>query len=229
MHRIFSPVAINFFAPAYSISYSIKNAFFSFFPYFETKRALIAENERLRTAVLNIESLQKRNEYLEQELSKVLGSAHEQSLENYISARVIRAPDASPYDTFVLNKGEMEEIREGAKVFALNGVPIGVISKVYFVTSIAKLLGTPGESYLASVGENKVQGTAVGRGAGNFEIIFPHGVNVINGDEVYLPEISELPFSKIEDVRETEGGTFVRVLFKAPYALFNTDEVMIHR
>jgi cell shape-determining protein MreC len=224
VQSFFGGLASRLTLPVFALAGGLKEKTSFLFNFLEPKRKIIEENENLRKEV----------EYLR---VLALGAGDrtsfngiEESLkEKYIFARVLRSPDASPYDTLIIDMGEENQVNVGKKVFLENTVPIGEISYVYKKTAVAKLYSTPGESLVVVVGKKMIRGDAVGRGGGNFEIIFPHGVEVSVGDTVTFPEISDKPFSTIGDVSETEGGTFIRALFQAPISFSTVSTLMIER
>ena len=229
LQSFFSPLFTRVLSPFFSVGTIIKESIFSALPYLKNKQSLISENERLTKIVDDYSQLRMQYDSLKKELSLINSSRAVQDLENAFFVYVIRAPDATPYDTFLLSSGEKEGVRVGRKVFLLNSIPIGTITFVYENTSLAKLYGSPGESFLAIIGDKEIRGTATGRGGGNFEMILPHGAEVKLDDEIRIPEISEFPFSKVEDITSTEGGTFIRVLFKAPYSVLGTSVVAVEK
>lgn len=227
LQRVFAPFFTVVTAPFFAFGVNAREFVISILPYFKSRSEIIAENESLKNIAENYARLLERHNSLEREFARIKGSKVRNELENAVFAYVIRAPDATPYDTFLLSSGLNDGVKIGEKVLLLNSIPIGTIANVYTNTSVAKLYGSPGESYLAIIGNGDLRGTAYGKGGGNFEIILPHGSPVKNGDEIKIPEISEHTFSKVEDVAETEGGTFVRVLFRAPYSILNTSIVAV--
>lgn len=227
LQNFFGGLTSRLASPVFALAGSLKERASVVFDFLEPKRKIIEENENLRKEVeyLRVLALKVNDE------SSVNNFANIEKTfkEKYIISRVLRSPDASPYDTLLIDKGEEDQVVVGKKVFLENTVPIGEVAYVYKKTAVVKLYSTPGEKLVAIVGSKMIHGEAVGRGGGNFEIIFPHGVEVSVGDSVTFPEISENPFSKVGDVAETEGGTFVRALFQAPISFSTVSAVMIER
>lgn len=229
LQSLFSPLLTRVLSPFFSTGTIIKESIFSALPYLKTKQSLISENERLSKIAEDYNQLTLQYSSLKKELALINSSKIKDDLENAFFAYVIRAPDATPYDTFLLSSGARDGVKVGKRVYLLNSIPIGTISYVYDNTSLAKLYGSPGENFLAIIGDKDTRGTATGRGGGNFEIILPHGAEIKINDEIRIPEISEYPFSKVEDITETEGGTFIRILFKAPYKVLGTSVVAVEK
>lgn len=204
--------------PLLNISHRVSELSDKIVQLFEPKSQLIAQNEALKNALL--EANQSIISYpvllAENEALKKIhqGSATSTS----IVAAVLKLPDATPYDTVLIDKGKGDRVEVNDEVRLLNGTPVGVVAYSYSNTSLIKLYSSPGESYPVFIGPNKIAGTAKGLGGGNFEIILAHGAKVVKGDAVTLPGISSTPYGFVESMSEIESGTFVRVLFRNTFA-----------
>ena len=135
---------------------------------------------------------------------------------NAITAAVLLAPPAMPYDTLLLDAGERDGVSVGDRVAAGGTVLIGEIQEVYGATSRAFLYSAPGahqEGFLA------VQGLAVateGEGGGALRGRIPQGISVARGDELSLPSMSGGVLGFVEYVEQVEGESFQTVYFRFP-------------
>jgi len=218
LQKFFSPAAHTVLDPIFKVSQNLLLKSKNLLSFLKPKSILIAENENLKTellikgtTLLDYEIIKRENEILK---SLTNGEA----TSTRVIAAVLKTPDQSPYDTILIDKGAEAGINEGDLVYAEPSIPIGLIEYLYKNSSLVKLYSTPGESYDVYLGVQKISGKAVGRGGGNFEVILPHGSKVVEGDTVTLPGIMTEVFGLVESVMETQGGTFIRVLFKNPYS-----------
>lgn len=218
MQKFFSPVTHLLFDPVFKVAQNLLSGTKQMFAFLTPKEILIAENEKLKTELLlkgskllDYEILRAENEFL-----KGLTMRHATS--SRVIASVLKTPDQSPYDTILIDAGTDDSIKVGNFVYAAPHISIGVVEYTYKNSSLIKLYSSPGETYDVYIGENKVIGRALGRGGGNFEVILPHGSLVEENDTVTLPGIASEVFGVVESIKETEGGTFIRVLFKNPFS-----------
>ncbi len=135
---------------------------------------------------------------------------------------VIMAPDASPYDTLLIDIGRDHGIRPGEKVLRGESL-VGRIAEVYGKTSLVKLLSSPGEEYDVRIGTPGILGRAIGLGGGNFEVTLPRSLSIQEGDPVIIPSINPHVFGVVGAVGLGSSETFERILFSNP---FNMHEIV---
>lgn len=218
LRSFFSPLSHTVVDPIFKVAQKLKASSQHWFTFLEPKNTLIAQNEKLKMellikgqTLLDYRIVKSENEILK-------GIAYRHSTTTRVIAGVLRTPDQSPYDTIIIDAGTDQAVVKGDLVYAKQEIPIGAIEFVYRNSALVKLYSTPGETYDVYLGYDKIAGRATGRGGGNFEVILPHGAKVLKGDTVTLPGIQSSPFGEVESLAETEGGTFIRVLFKNPFS-----------
>ena len=183
---------------------------------FRSKEVLLTENkelkEHLQTMIIDtlaVDIARQENK----ELKEILGRD-----ESRISmlASVLRTPPFSPYDTFILDIGKNKEVEVGNYVFVGGNNLVGEIVEVNNTSSKAQLLSSPGKKTPVLVGPKSVAVEAVGRGAGNFEIILSREISVQKGDSIVVPDIHSMLLGVVGQVDLGPAKTFQRVLFASP-------------
>ncbi len=193
--------------------------------YFESKAALSEENAALKMQIQQALSSQGVTAALQNEnatLKASLGKRVEQTLD----ANVIENPGFSPYDTLVLNKGTDDGVAVGNKIF-YGSLVIGEVIEADSAISRAELFSTPGKTFQAKIGSEKIEAEAEGQGGGSFVILLPKAVSVSKGDPIFLPEESSKVFGFISGVSSDETNPFQKVFFTLPVNPFQIDEVSI--
>lgn len=197
------------------------------FGFLVSKKKLLLENEQLIQDINEAEMmLADRNLLLKEniELKEIMGRRED---DNLILASVLSKPNNSLYDSFVIDAGKDFNLSIGDKVFAFGNILIGEISEVDGTTSKVKLYSSPGEQISVLVGLFNVEGTAVGRGAGNFEIILPRDTDIGLGEPVSIAGMRSSVLGSIEYVTENPIDSFKGFLFKSPVNLFELKWVQI--
>ena len=194
---------------------------------FKTKASLVEENKKLKQelnyfspGILLNQLLIKENN----ELKKILGRNNDD--QEIVLANVLAKPNLSPYDSLIIDAGKVEGLNKGDKVFVNNAV-IGEITDVYLKTANVRLYSFPDEILDVAVGFNKILGTAKGKGGGNFEMKFPHGVAISKGDVVVLPEMELFILGIVESILITPEDPLQTILFKTPVNIFELRWVQI--
>lgn len=183
---------------------------------FKSKQALLDENKGLkdRLQAITIDTLAvdiTRQE--NKELKEILGRDESRTS---ILASVLRTPPFSPYDTFILDIGKDKEVEVGNYVFVGGTNLVGEIVEVNTTSSKAQLFSSPGKITPVLVGPKSVAVEAVGRGAGNFEIILSREISVQKGDSIVVPDIHSMLLGVVGQVDLDPAKTFQRVLFASP-------------
>jgi len=109
--------------------------------------------------------------------------------DEYIAAGVIARPPYSPYDTFVLDKGTEDGIKEGAVVYHTSDYAIGYVLHAYSKSSVVALFSSPGIESTVYVYGPDIYATAYGEGGGIIRISVPQGVTLAEGNVVVLPTL----------------------------------------
>ncbi|MDO8492667.1 MAG: rod shape-determining protein MreC [bacterium] len=218
LRSFFSPLTQAIINPIFKVAQKLKISSQNWFAFLEPKKILIAQNEKLKMELLTKGQILLDYQTIKSENEILKGIASRNATSTRVIAGVLRTPDQSPYDTIIIDAGADQAVVKGNLVYAKQEIPIGAIEFVYQNSALVKLYSTPGETHDVYLGYDKIAGRAVGRGGGNFEVILPHGAKVFKGDAVTLPGLTGKIFGEVESLAETEGGTFIRALFKNPFS-----------
>ncbi len=184
--------------------------------FFSSKESLLNENMELRERLqamtvdtLAVDIARQENK----ELKEILGRDESRTS---ILASVLRTPPFSPYDTFILDIGKNKDIEVGNFVFVGGSNLVGEIVEVNTTSSKAQLFSSPGKTTPVLIGQKSIAVEAVGRGAGNFEIILSREINVQKGDAIVVPDVHSMLLGVVGQVDLDPAKTFQRVLFASP-------------
>ena len=184
----------------------------------KSKKILVNENKKLKSqteemnlklSALNL--LKRENSFLKEMLNYSGFNA-----ENTILAETLTIPPASLYDTFIIDAGKDNGIKEGYKVLAPSDIFIGAVSEVYKKTSLVKLFSSHGEITAVFIGDNNISVNVEGAGGGNFTANLPRDIGIKKGDIVTIPGMSANVFAIIEEIETNPTNPFVKVFFKNP-------------
>ncbi len=185
------------------------------------KLLLEEENQRLRAALAlaathTISNTTLRSENIE--LKQVLGRVSQDPL---LLARVLSRPDASPYDTLVIDVGEHNGVVKGMHVLSEGDLLIGEIVRVWGESSLVQLYSAPGSSISVELGASSTPALAHGAGGGVFRITVPKGMPIAVGSLVRFPDLSPLYVGVIEGVSRSEESSLQTLFVRLPFGLFD--------
>ncbi len=171
--------------------------------------ALKAENEKLKIQMSDYQTIKDDNE----SLKALMGRADKP---NFVIASVISKPPHSLYDTLIIDAGSAVGIASGMKIYVDGTVLIGTVSEVYTNSSVVKLFSTSGEKLEVTVSGKNITAEATGRGGGNFEMTFPHDVEIPKGTEVIVPGINPYLVGIVNEIISDPRDPLQKVLMRSP-------------
>jgi len=172
-------------------------------------QSLKDENQKLTLEMSNYQTVQDDNT----KMKEILGRVDKQS---FILSAILSKPPVSLYDTLVVDAGSSSGVLSGAKVYADTTVLIGTVAQVYAKTSLVQLFSTAGETVQVSVSGKNLATEATGRGGGNFEMTFPHDVDIPKGTEVTTPGVTPYLVGIVDDVISDARDPLQKVLLRSP-------------
>lgn len=214
--------------PFWKFDNYITQKFSDFFPIISSKKSLILENRRLAEELNKIGSdlsiqkiIQKENE----DLKALLG--REERKDNLILVAVLVKPSISPFDVIIIDAGKDKGIKAGDRVLYEGSAVIGEVEESYDKSSKVKMYSSPGEKFLALVGEKAVQAEAEGLGGGNFSAKLPRDIEVKEGDAAVVPSISTSVFGFVQKIELNPTDSFQKIIFKIPANLSELKWVLV--
>lgn len=169
----------------------------------DSKQTLVQENTRLGGEVRELKETIRDLELQLQENTFL----QEQEIQTTMAvAQIYAKPPASPYDTFLVNKGRNDGLNEGDTLYASERIAIGIVEDSNREYARVRSFSYPGMEIDALL-ETGIQVTLRGEGAGYFTAELPSSVEV-EIDTLVQQSIDTLPFIgvvKSIEVDETEG------------------------
>jgi cell shape-determining protein MreC len=224
-HTIFRPVLV--------VSTSVKNKFSGTFSFFSYKNTLIKQNQDLEAElaeknnqIANYNSILAENT----ELKDILNRKENPNVrDGMVLGAILSKPNASLYDTLVIDIGDDQGIKSGDVVFALGNVPIGKVESVFPSTSKVALFSTSSEATEVIISGKNIFMQLVGRGGGNFEMILPRDFDMPKGAEVVLPGIHPYPVAIAETIISDPRDAFAKALLVSPVNIQELKYVEVKR
>ncbi len=189
--------AVTYMFPSYR-SHHMAGGFFSFANasdalfdetegLFQSKKSLLQENVILKAKVKILEEsmgsvslVEKEN----QELKNILGNITPD--EKVVLSRVLSRPQATPYDTIIIDQGIQSGIEVGDIVLTDGVYAIGYVVETTDTRSTVSLYTTPGVETPATLANANLAVTLVGRGGGNFTLTLPRNITIIPDEYVII-------------------------------------------
>lgn len=175
---------------------------------FTDKETLARERDALllERDALTVENLALREEVKE----------YQAFTEDGVMAGVLARPPLTPYDVLIVDKGSDQGVVLGDRVFAMGGVPIGVVADVSARQSRITLFSSGGHETYGWIGEERNAVTFVGQSMGAFYVAVPREVAIAVGDTAYMPGGGARPFGQVVNVRSSASSP-EQVIHVRPY------------
>lgn len=213
----FSYIAHLVFQPVLVLGNRAGEKFANLQIYFVSKNSLYAENENLKSQIL--ESQNDRANYASvvaenASLKEILGRKDPRI--TVILAAILSKPNQSIYDTLLIDAGTNQGIKGGEKVFASENIPIGRVAVVYLNSSKVILFSSPGEKTQAIIPDKNIFLELIGRSGGNFEMILPRDITLQKGDQVTMPGVNPYILAIAETTISDPRDPLNKALLRSP-------------
>jgi cell shape-determining protein MreC len=203
--------------PFFAVKGIAQNAGSGIVGFFTPKSLLLRENADLKQQAALLKAVQIERDVFKAEnrdLQELLGRIPADH--RFAVATILAKPGISAYDTVVIDGGRKAGMAEGNLVLADNNVVVGYISSVYAYSATVSLYSSPDEKLTVHIGNQALEATAIGKGAGNFEIRLPRNAGVAVGDSVLLSTSTQKILGSVEVINTTPADSFEQILFKGP-------------
>jgi rod shape-determining protein MreC len=194
-----------------------------------TRDELETENARLREENARLTIRGALHDELTAEVLRLESLLRRRPSENaYVLARVLASPNASPYDSFLVDAGAVDGITVGDYVVFDGTVAVGTIDAVTTDAARATLFSSPGLAHEVYIGTSSARVQAIGQGGGIFVIKTPKDLTIGPSDAVVLAGgIQAIAFVRSIEANESDAFQTVRAVM--PVNLFEAREVFIRR
>lgn len=201
--------------PFFVLTNNIGTRMYNFSVLFNSKESLLKENQELKDELNNEKG--KNSEYIAltretEELKEILGRTDE----NKDTALASILVNNKILDTFIIDIGENQNIKEGDLVFAYGNIPVGYVSEVYNTSSKVNLFSKNKEKTNVLIQSKNIYIDLIGRGGGNFEIILPRDLILEKGENVLLPNIDTYLIAKVDSIISDPRDSFQKALLTTP-------------
>ena len=184
-----------------------------------SRRALVAKVNELQ-GELNAQNahavavtlLESENAALKAELNRDPSSIG-------ILAHVLTVPNRSFYDTFVIDAGSVEGIREGQQVYAFDVIALGTVASVADHSAVVTLFSAPAKETSGTAVGSDTAVTLIGRGAGEYEVRMPRDVHFEIGSTIALQSVYPAVLARVEKIMTDPRDPFQKLLAKVPVNL----------
>ena len=201
----------------------------------DTRESLLADNQRLRTEQLLVNSRLQKYEVLEMEnqrLRKLLESSLKLS-EKVVIAELLDV-DLQPFrHTVLINKGEREGVYDGQPIVDADGI-MGQIVHVGPFSSTALLITDPSHALPVQINRNGLRGIAIGTGQSHSLQLeyLPNNADIQKGDLIISSGLGShfpagYPVGVVTDIKLDPAEPFARVLVSPSAKLEQSREVLL--
>lgn len=224
--KLFFPVKSMIYTKTNDIKEGIKNV--------KNYKIAMNENKNLRVEVAKLEILRNRNEYLEEENSRLrkLLEMRKSVKRSFKVAKVNFRDSITYHENIYIDLGSNQGIEENMVVLSEKNL-IGRVKEVHANDSLVELL-TKNDIYTSVLSEqHEVLGVLKGN---NSEILSLDNVSVDKklevGEKLYTSGISDiypkgLYIGEIAEIQETEDQLFKEVTVKQDFNIFDLNEIII--
>ena len=190
----------------------------------QSKYYLITENERLKQELNQSQMTVLGYTALKEQYEWFVPKSDESA--KGITARVLVRPPQTVYDTFILDVGEKDGVRQGDFVYYSDTIIVGEITKTSENSSEAQLFSTGNKEVRVVLG-GKTEFSAYGKGGGMYELRIPKEVPVTVGDSVIRPGNDLSVYGTVALIEIGESNSFKKVYFRLPFNLHELARVRV--
>lgn len=195
--------------------------------FFRSKNSLIKENAELRTSIAALELEIASRFSASENREAVLELIGRRVETGGVLATALVVPPQTPYDTLIVDAGSDEGVVLNSQVLMPEGPILGTVSEVYSRTSKVKLYSSPGEKTAALLERHGIPVTLEGAGGGNFRIVLPREVEVMEGDRILSADVSSELLAVVGQVGMAPTDSFKEVLARSPINIFTLHYILV--
>lgn len=201
------------------------------FKFFRSHKGLVEENRQLKEEIFRLNSEVLTKNLIQTEYDRLLALTGQiPPSAKPVLGRVVLKPNRTPYDLVVVEVVEVggRQIKIGDVARLTSDVTLGKVVGVSGRTATIELFSSPGLATAVLVGENRLQATTTGRGAGNMILELPRGLDIASGDKVLLPTGGVQLVGMVGEVISDQTEPAQKLLVSLPINLFNLSWVYIY-
>ncbi|OHB02192.1 MAG: hypothetical protein A3F53_01165 [Candidatus Zambryskibacteria bacterium RIFCSPHIGHO2_12_FULL_48_10] len=195
--------------------------------FFHSKNFLATENATLKERIAFLE-LEKAARFPEMGSGGAMEEMFARRVETGgIIATVLARPPQTPYDTFIIDAGSNDGVKEGSGVLMSEGPGLGTVEQVFGSSAKVRLYSASEVKTAAMLERHGISVTLEGAGGGNFKLVLPRETEVEAGDRILSADISSRLLAVVGDVVMKPTDSFKEVLAISPVNIFGIHFVLI--
>lgn len=214
--------------PVWSLGSAIGLRFEELSLHFQSKQALVKENETLRATIATLTFNGLENEILKYEIKNIKGLIDSQTLlTNFKVVRVLAHPPTSLHGTLLIGYGEKDGAHKGARIFSNNNALLGEIVEIYSGTSKVMLYSAPGVTHSGQLLDPAIEVSLTGRGGGNFLMELPRDTFVKEGSPIIVPGAPSAIIGIVGKIISDPRDPLEEVLVTTPVNIFELSWILV--
>jgi|CXWK01.1.fsa_nt_gi cell shape-determining protein MreC len=222
-----SRVALTIGAPFSSVYAALARNTAFIGTFFQSKAALIRENQELRSYIVAHDEQEDRFEALSHEYQELLSlsgrNASTTSIrrtgERAVVANVVVRPPQSPYDVLILDVGSEQGVTSGMVAYSIGGGVVGRVDSVSGKSAKVVMFSSVGEKSQAIVSRTGEAIQILGSGGGTLVAEVAQEMDIIVNDKIVLPQFGGLVVATVASVDSSVTSSFKKILLSAPVSL----------
>lgn len=188
----------------------------------DENRALQQELSQLRREVFMTRTLLADNTRLHALLDRTTTS------DSLVSASVIHGERFSPYDTFIIDLGAENGVRDGMLVLTPEGIAVGTISAIQEKTSTVTQFSAPNMIVDAILNATSSFHTVLrGYGSGTMRVSIPRDIEFAVDDTFVLPSFPTYPIGKIVSIEVAPEDAYKILYVRSPVNMYELRYVLL--
>ncbi len=195
----------------------------------QTKQTLINENLILQNNILQLrrenyisQAIIKENETLQKLLDRI--DKHTELL----PSTIIHNKAYSPYDTFIIDIGASNGVREDMLVITPENIVVGMITKALNDTSTVTQFSAPKITTDIIINSaTTTHATITGHGAGTMQMQIPRDIMLNINDTIILPSFSTYLIGSIASIETSPVDAYKTIYVRSPLNIYNLRFVLV--
>ncbi len=191
----------------------------------QSKKKLVQNIDILeeRVNALEIERLQFETFASDTENINLKNSTTSSRVVAFITTR----PAATPYDSFIIDRGSNDGIAVENLVYVYNTLLLGQVSDVQKTSATIRAYSSPQQQISAYHSASGSSFDIVGRGNGNFQVNIPQGVDIVEGDVLLSQKSARDVLGVVEYIVSDEREPFKEIYIRIPANINNIQYVQV--
>ncbi len=191
------------------------------------KDALFAENESIKVELQNLRMALMDSEVIKQENVELRKALDLNTERDFIPTTIIARPPQIPFDTLLLDKGILDNVKVDDLVLVGERILIGKVVKVNDNTSTVALSSFAENSIAGIVERNSEMIEVKGMGGGGMQVKLPIDFDISISDRIITSNLPSFVFAVVSSIEEDKTTGFKDVYLSLPEGIGKIKVVFI--